>query len=103
MENKYFQSQSVCGDEIELNVSEINSNTIEILVSNLNFKENQNNARKQLLFFFSALLLSGILAFFKLIILHIALIVLILFRLYCFSRLVQFGKIIKFDCTVQKL
>lgn len=98
MEKIYFQSQSVCGEEIELCVLEIDSNTIEIIVSNLDFKENRNNARKHLLFYFSALLLSGMLAFFKLIILHIFLIVLILFRFYCFSNLVQFGKLFKFNC-----
>lgn len=90
-----YQSQSVGGDDIELNISELDLNTIEIIIANLNFKDNRTAAIKYILF--SLLLLGGILAF-KSIILNIALIVFISIRFYCFTCLVEFGKMVNIHC-----
>lgn len=83
-----YQSQSVGGDDIELNLTELDLNTTEIIVYNLHFKHKRNTAIKYLLFL--SLLLGCILPF-KSIILVAAVIVFISIRFYCFACLVEYG------------
>lgn len=85
-----YHSQSVSGDDIELNITELDVNTTEIVASNLNFESNRSTAIKLLVL--SALLLGGSLIF-QSIILYAALIVFILIRFYCFTCLVHSGKL----------
>lgn len=84
-----YRCQSVGGDDIELNISDLDLNTTEITISNLNYKGNRIAAIKYILL--SSLLLGGILVF-KSIILNIVLIVFISIQLYCFTCLVESGK-----------
>lgn len=88
-----FNYQTVSGDELELNISQLDLNTIEIDVSNLNYKDNRYTAIKYILLL---LLLLGGVSVFKSIILNLTLIAFITIRCYFFTLLVKNGKIIIF-------
>ncbi|XP_037025979.1 uncharacterized protein LOC119067230 [Bradysia coprophila] len=85
-----YLSQSVSGDDIQLDITELDLNTTEIVISNLNFKTNRSTGIK--LLSLSALLLGGSLIF-QSIILYAALIVFLSIRFYCFTCLVQSEKL----------
>lgn len=85
-----YHSQSVGGDDIQLDITELDLNTTEIIVSNLNFEARRSTAIKLLVL--SVLLLGGSLIF-QSIILYAALIVFISIQFYCFTCLVDSGKL----------